>query len=118
MTDFRNLRDIVAGDDVSFTLRFRDDEGNPVNVAGDTVYLTLQADLAIEDEAMSIVHNIPDNEDAADGVIQVPVGNSDTDIPPGEYWYDFVWVKTSSDQGKRETILLGKITVRQGVTGV
>lgn len=117
MTDFRDLKPVVAGDDLSFILRFKDSHGDPINVAGDTVILTFQRDMTINEEVLAISYFIPEDTNSENGIIHFPVSNEDSDVPPATYNYDFVWIKSNSDLGKRETMFLGRIKVVQGVEG-
>lgn len=116
MTQLLDLDPIVAGDDVSFDLRFIDVNGDPLNVAGDVLYVTFKSDISESDgnADMQVIYNVPDDAYTQVGVVTVPITKTDTNIAAGTYNYDFQWVKSAS--GEVVTEYLGKVKVLKGVT--
>ena len=115
MTIFADLQPFVQGDDLEFNLRIKDEYGDPVDVTGDTVYLTLKTDVDGDDgtAVMQIVHVVPASEESTYGIVNVDVTNAESKIAAGTYNYDYQWVTAA---GKVTTVALGKVKVYQEVT--
>jgi len=118
MTVKTDLNPVVTGDDLTFTIRFNNDDGDPLDVVGDQVYLTIKSTLELTDaEAeLQIDYLIPDSGSTRAGVVTVPVTKTDTAIPAAKYHYDFQWTKNASGAGEVETVQIGYITFIEGVT--
>lgn len=118
MTIFADLEPFVNGDDLQIDLKFANANAKPIDVGGDNLILTLKTSPADSDEnaVLQINYEIPQDNYTAVGVVTYIATSSQTDISGGSYYYDFQWTKTMSDNGKRETIMLGKVQVTQGVT--
>jgi len=118
MSTKANLPPFVQGDDLIFDLRFTNDFGDPLNVVGDTLYLTLKTDRDVDDNLadMQVIKVIVADGKAEYGLVEFHVTREQSNIPAGTYHYDYQWVKNGSDEGKVSTEFSGIATVIQGVT--
>lgn len=87
--DFLNLT-IIRGDTVSITFTLTDENGDPVNLTGSTVYFT--AKKQIDDDAADakavISKDVTSHSDPVNGETIINLTSSDTDIDLGIYFYD------------------------------
>lgn len=88
---------LIRGDSssIAFTLT---DSGSPVDLTGSTVFFTAKAALSndVSDNTAVITVEVTDHSDPTAGTTEIPLSSTDTDVPPGEYFYD-VQVKREDD---------------------
>lgn len=107
--------EIIRGDDVNLELTFTDIDGNAIDLTGGTVYFTVKKHLGDSDD--DAVLQAEENTFTAPetGIMILTIGNEDTDLPIGQYYYD-VQLKdldnkiSSSERGS--FIVVKDITVR------
>jgi len=118
MTILSDLQPFVQGDTLVFELRLTDDNGDPLDVIGDVLYLTLKRskDDSDEDAVLQKILNIESSELARFGVVRFVVSAEESNIAHGTYHYDYQWAKTQSGAGEITTVALGKVLVLQQVT--
>jgi len=120
-TVFKNADTYVAGDDVVLErLVFNDDLGNPINVGGDTLVVTIKSSLDVSDSEaeMQVVRIIESGELAEHGIVDVHVTSEETNFSSGDYNYDIKWIRTQSGAGEKHTLQYGRIKFVQGVTQI
>lgn len=80
---------IIRGDTTSidFTLT---DGGTPVDLTGSTVFFTAKPALTndVSDNTAVISVEVTSHTDPTAGETSIPLTASDTDVTPGEYYYD------------------------------
>jgi hypothetical protein len=81
--------DIIRGDSssIDFTLT---DNGSPVDLTGATVFFTAKPALSndVSDNTAVISVEVTDHSDPTNGATVIPLSATDTDVTPGEYYYD------------------------------
>lgn len=115
-TAFVNYPDkIVVGDSHSKKIKIFEDRAQTEkpDISGWTVWFTVKEDINDPDEEAVIQKEITTHTNAQEGVTLLSLSNEDTDIEPDEYHYDIQFTK---DDGDRQTVMLGMIEFREGVT--
>ena len=114
MTRIADLKDFVQGDTLNIPLNITDDYGYPVDITGDTFYLTLKKDINAEDgEADLQIYVEPsDAAETAVGIFSVDVTAEESNIAHGTYEYDFQQTSGLTVT----TVQKGQVKVLQGVT--
>lgn len=76
---------LIRGDTSSISLTL-----TGIDLTGATVFFTAKAaiDNAVDDSAAAITVETTDHVDPANGVTSIPLSSSDTNVTPGEYYYD------------------------------
>ncbi len=79
--------EIVRGDTESITFTLERD-GTPVNLTGTTVFFTAKSGLDDVDASAAIAISVTSHSDPTNGITIIPLSSTNTDITPGEYFYD------------------------------
>lgn len=108
-----NKLEVTRGDDKPLTLTFTDINGTPINITGYTVFFTVKKDYALADAQANISKTVTSHTNPTSGATTVNLTHDDTDITPGNYYYD-VQVKDTSN--KITTILVDDFIVQPDVT--
>ena len=112
--------DIVLkqGDSDLLEFSFTDDNGNPIDITGTTLYFSVKQ--FIDDASYVFQKTITSHTDASNGQTEVTISSSDTGTS-GLFLYDCVLVFAN---GERDSFLpeskskTGKFTINKGVTSV
>lgn len=104
---------VFRGDDVSFTLNFRDANGNALDLTDSDVWFTVKQSGSDNDASAKIQKTVSSHTDATNGVTTVTLSNSDTAFEAGDYLYDFQLVDSGSNV---TTYGSGKFTLLQDIT--
>ncbi|HHA18786.1 MAG TPA: DUF2479 domain-containing protein [Methylophaga sp.] len=109
------ISDFYRGDTQRFTLVFTDNNKNPIDITGATVWFTLKSDISADDSEAEIQKVVTNHIDPANGITEVVLSADDTSalIPNRNYYYDFQ-IKLST--GDVKTLLAGKVKVLEDVT--
>lgn len=110
LTPTRDLPSIVEGDDESIPVTFSDENGDPIDITGWTVSLTIRG---ATDSSPVIERDITTHDDATNGQTSFSLSASDTAGLAGTKRYDIQVVKSD---GTTKTIVLGTISFVDGVT--
>lgn len=105
--------EIIRGDDSDFELTFTDVDGNPIDLTGGTVFLTVKRSLSDPDEDALLQKEFIDFDDPTGGITVIHLENSETDLPRGDYYFDIQLKDASS---KIESTYVGKFIVKRDVT--
>jgi hypothetical protein len=109
-----NLRSFARGDDWTVQYTFKDTEGNPIDITGNTYWVTLKTAKDDADQGAAQVNITASGPDAINGIVIVAFDSSiTTNLTPGTYYYDLQEVDLS---GNVYTILLGKVRVVSDIT--
>ncbi len=95
MATLRPDIEIIRGDTDSITFTL-DSDGTPVDLTGSTVFFTAKSSLDDADVDAVISIEVTRHSDPTNGTTIIPLSSSDTDITPGEYFYD-IQVKNGSN---------------------
>jgi len=84
------ITNVIRGDTRTVNLTFLQSDGiTPINLAGGTVYFTVNSsDDPTDDTSAAFQKTATSFTDAAKGKHTFTLTHADTDITPGDYWYD------------------------------
>jgi hypothetical protein len=107
---------IIRGDSRTFNVNIRENDGSPFDLTGYTVFFTVKPEYKSETDDGAFItktySNIPNPET---GVLSIDLASTDTDIRPGEHWYD-IQLKSSANRvsstRKAKFIVLYDVTRR------
>jgi len=103
---------IKRGDTKSYTLKFRDEDGNAVDITGWTIFFTAKNKIDDVDDDAVIKKTITDHTDPTDGETQITLTSTDT-AAVASLVYDIQY-KTSGGQIK--TVIEGFLEISKDVT--
>lgn len=122
-------RKVIRGDSDSFKVRFVSKVCNckgkqtyqPINICGWEIRFTVRKSIAptsTRTDKDAVMHKIADILDADNGVAYFTITSEDTNIEPGEYWYDIQYTKPADCHGeiKIKSLPKGKYVVVDDVT--
>lgn len=110
MTMSKDLPTLVEGDDVEYPMTFTDPAGDPIDISGWTVSVTV-ADR--DSDTPVIEKDITTHDDAAAGETSFAFTPSDTSGLSGSKRYDIQVVRSD---GSVKTVVLGTVRFLDGVT--
>lgn len=107
-----NKLQIIRGDDTTLHTTFTDEYGVVVDISGANLVFTAKNDfdsvVAITKSMASGLHTDPTN-----GITDVVLDHSITDIDPGDYYYD---IELTFGNGIVNSVEYGKLIVRSDIT--
>ena len=110
----KEIKDVIRGDTYRVNCTFRDTDGTAINLAGGTAYFTVNSSSdPSSDSSVAIQKTATSFTSASTGQHTFTLTHSDTNITPGEYWYDAQFV--DSDGGYVSSYR-GKFTVQSDIT--
>ena len=98
------------------------DTKSAIDISGDKFYFTVKDSAALEDTDAVVQANIvaPADANSVAGIVFIPITTDDTkNVAPGDYEYDIVWLKLTTDPGPpvgRDTIEQGTVNFAMSVT--
>lgn len=104
---------IFRGDDVTFTVNVVDASSNAIDITGSTLFFTVKANETDLDANALITKDVTSHTDPSNGETEVTLSNTDTEIRPGKYVYDFQVVTSG---GSVTTYGRGAFIVKQDIT--
>lgn len=113
----QNLDSIHRGDDRTYTVQFRDSDGNAIDISATTLWHTLKEneDDTDANAVLQVSTTFPSDATSQAGNGTISIADTDTaSLTPGiRYFYDFQWVDSS---GNIYTVGWGRIKVEQDTT--
>jgi hypothetical protein len=110
----KTIKDVIRGDTRGVECVFKDSDGTPLNLTGGTVYFTVNSsDDPSSDSSAVIQRSATSFTDATNGSHTFTLTHSDTNIPPGEYWYDSQFIDSD---GEYLSAYRGKFIVQSDTT--
>ncbi len=115
-----NLRRF-RGDTWVFDIAFDDGRGNPIDITGNVLSITLKNHPGDVDGDAALQHSVtfPDDEASSRGEGQMMIPSNKTGIPPGTYRYDIQKVIPPDDPDDPPivtTLMYGSFTVVGDIT--
>lgn len=109
------MNPLYRGDTRDIKVKIVDDEGEPVNLAGHSLWVTLKANPTDADAlaALQVSAVMPADANSAAGIGYITI--SAEGVAPGRYYYDIQWVQPGSPPIVK-TIDAGKVRVLQDIT--
>lgn len=92
--------EIIQGDDTAIACTFKDEDGNPIDITGYTVYFTVKKkpDADDDDSSAVIKKDVSVHTDPTNGETSIEIAKADTeDVEPRRYVYD-LQLKDASDK--------------------
>src|SRR5687768_6478528 len=108
-----NDLEIKRGDDVSFEMTFREEDGTAYDITGMTVFFTMKRKFSDADADALISKTVTSHSDPTAGETTVALSNSDTTVTPGKYPYD---LQIKDGDGKIQSTSTAYITILPDVT--
>jgi hypothetical protein len=108
-----DLDDIIEGDDKSYSLTIRDAQGNPLDITGWTVFVTVKEDTSDSDADALISKDITSHDEPKNGKTSFSFTSSETDGITGTKEFD---VQTKDTANDISTVLRGEVTFKSDVT--
>lgn len=105
--------EVIRGDDVIVFATFMDKDKNVIDITDSTVFLTVKKRLTDEDEDALIKTDTSQHTEPALGMTEIHLSDENTDIAPGEYFYD-LQIKTADD--KINSVRYGRFVVVTDIT--
>lgn len=108
-----NLNPIFRGDSREYLLTFTNGGGSAIPITGWKLYFTVKKNYRDDDSKSVIKKDISDHYDPENGKTKISLLPVDTDVVPGDYYYD-IQVKRAIDD--IITVLAGKLEIKSDVT--
>jgi hypothetical protein len=109
----QTLLEIKRGDSKDYTLIFKDEDGNYIDITGWTVFFTAKIEIDDTDEQAVIKKTITVHTNPTAGQTKIQLTSSDTNLTQTSYVYD-IQIKKST--GEIKTIVEGLINITKDVT--
>lgn len=111
----QEINSIVRGDNYSVELNIKDPLGEPIDLTGRTVYMTLKLSPALPEEEASLSYKTQlSGVDAQAGVAYITLSPQLTEkLEALTYWYD---IQLVTDSATVLTILRGRVVVDADIT--
>lgn len=123
-------RKVIRGDSDSFKIKFQAkcsgtrngrEITQPIDITGWEIRFTVRKDIPTTSERSdktAIIHKEADILNAKEGIAYFTITSEDTNIEPGEYWYDIQYIKpaTCSGEVKVKSIPKGKYIILSDIT--
>jgi hypothetical protein len=111
------IKNIIRGDNHNIVVTFLEDDGSTaINLTGGTVFFTVSAnDVPTDDTDALITKSVTSHTTPLSGITTIALLPADTDVTPGEYWYDVQFVDQDDNvvSKKRDKFtIIGDITRR------
>ena len=107
---------ITKRDDTIISFTFKDDNGNPIDITGFIIFLTVKTDPEAQDADDTnavIKETVSSHTDPTNGLSEMSISKTDSDVTEDIYFYD---LQFRDSGGNITTFLHGEFEVRQDVT--
>ena len=104
---------VYRGDDKTFSFTFKYSDGTAVDITGWTIFFTAKENESDSDDDAKIAKEVTSHTSPTGGLSQLSITDSDTDITPKKYYYDF---QVKKDDGIIKTIVKGEFRVLTDIT--
>ena len=113
-----DLPSIMRKDDIVIPLQFKDEDGDTLDVSGDTLYITFKSDDSLDDSEAEMQYQmtIGNTSLTQAGEVDIPISSFLTSIPVGSYHYDIQWRRVASGANETHTPYVGNVTIKQDIT--
>jgi len=108
-----NLKTLYRGDSREYNLTFTNNEGGAIPITSWKVYFTVKLSYMDDDSKAVIKKDITDHDDPENGKTIIKLLPNDTNIAPGNYYYD---IKIKRAENDIRIILIGRVVVEQAIT--
>ena len=105
--------DIIKRDDSDFELTFTDVDGEIIDLTDGVVFFTVKKNVTDADDDAILQKEIDYFEHPATGVCTFSLTPTDTDILPGDYYFD---IQLKNKSNRISSSAVGKFIVKQDIT--
>lgn len=123
-------RKVIRGDSDSFKITFLaktgmckhgKEQSTPINICGWDIRFTVRKDIpstSTKTDKDAVICKVADIIDAKNGVAYFTITGDDTNIEPGEYWYDIQYIRNIDCLGetKVKSLPKGKYIILPDIT--
>ena len=110
----RPIKDVIRRDTRRVNVTWKDSDGVVIDLTGGTGYFTVNADDDPATDSTAIIQKTTTSfTDATAGEHTFNLTHSDTDITPGDYWYDAQFVDSA---GSYLSSYRGEFSVQSDIT--
>ncbi len=112
------LSSFTQGDTKVFNLSFKDSDGQPIDITGHEIWLTMKRQITDADTAAPLQKRVicPADSESENGQYALTLTSNDTRLlDPGSYFFDFQKV-IPENPPVVATLMSGRVTVLHGVT--
>ena len=81
--------EIIRGGDYTIPIQVNDADGNAIDITGQTLFFTVKHNAIDDDDDAIISKDITVHATPASGLSTLILSDTDTDVNPGRYVYDF-----------------------------
>lgn len=102
--------------DFDITFNYKNNDDSVRTLSGATVYFTVKTssyDNDADDSEAIIAKDVTSHTDASNGITAIELTDDDTNIAPGNYFYDVVVVESNGD---RHLAVKGRLAISSGPT--
>ena len=111
---YKNLEAFARGDDWTVRFSFTDENNNPIDITGNTYWMTLKVNKDDPDPGVAQVAFVASGANALAGIIFMSFESAVTNtLTPGTYHYDLQEVDSVDNV---YTLLIGKVKVVKDIT--
>lgn len=103
----------IRGDDEDYEVTVKDEDGVVIDLTGGTLFFTVKENKTDTDAQSLIYKTITSFDAPTTGIQIISLTHDDTDINPGDYWFD-IQFKTS--EGAITSRRAGKFIVERDIT--
>lgn len=91
------IKNIVRGTTRNVTITITENGSNP-DITGDTVTITAKRNENDSDSEALFQNNADVTTSGASGIAIIAISATDSDVEPGEIFYDIIWVKSGGEK--------------------
>lgn len=94
---------IIRGDTRSIVVTVKNSAGSTVDITGGSVFFTANATEAPTDDTEAVIQkDVTSHSDAANGESTILLTADNTDVTPGDYYYDIQYVDSGGAVSSRK----------------
>lgn len=107
------MLEIIRGDSVKLEFKFSDIDGKPIDLTNGDIFFTVKKDAKDLDSEAVIKKDFAFSGDGKDGIVEIELESSETEIDTGVYSYD---VQIKNKDGYIMSSQVEKLLVKGDIT--
>lgn len=104
---------VFRGDDKTYSFTFKSSDGSAIDITDWTIFFTVKEHETDSDDDAKIAKEVTSHTSPTDGLSSLSITDSDTDLTPKKYYYDF---QVKKDDGIIRTLVKGEFRVLTDIT--
>lgn len=94
----KEIKNVIRGDTRRVRCLFLDEDGDPINLTGGTVYFTVNSSSDPANDGTATLQKVATSlTDPTNGIHTFTLTHNDTNIDAGDYWYDAQFVDSNGE---------------------